>query len=148
MDKTRVRGETYTGGERGQGGDICDSETRVVSRFSSEYQEITDLKEINSRYDYHTKGIHPKDMAMMDTLRNYFSDDWFDEGFYLRGHLIKSARYENDRLRGTSYQPMRCEKCKRPFQSTRFNRSVKFEYISKSLFANIPLIKGICGDCE
>ena len=99
-----------------------------------------------------TEKVNDSDLAARQTMRYYFDDEWFDEncetGFGVRLNNAKSI-YKKNSSRGSAIKPMRCEECKRPYQKVIRNSPTKpdFAYINKEVFANMPLERGVCGNC-
>jgi len=139
MDKTTNLAKPRSINKRGQRRDIYNNETGEILRHG---KTVEGEKRI---IDYG----NDVDIAARLTMRNYFSDDWFDDDNYYTNTKRKEGLVRDDRSRGSAITPQRCTECKRPFQRlVSTPTGGKFTYINSKLFANMPLVEGICGNCE
>tara|TARA_R100000742_G_C4225382_1_gene48136 strand:+ start:284 stop:718 length:435 start_codon:yes stop_codon:yes gene_type:complete len=144
MAKTNRLAEPRSISKRGQRRDIYSDENGNV--FGD-----TGISERN--FATTTERINNSDLAARQTMRHYFDDEWFDEdcatGFGVRLNNTKSVYKKSSSSRGSAITPMRCDECKRPYQKVISNSPTKpnFAYINKEVFANMPLERGICGNC-
>ena len=141
MVKTNGLAKPRSVSKRAQGRDI----------YSNENGDVFGDSKISERnFATTTKRVNDSDVAARLSMRFYFDDDWFDEncetGFGIRLNNAKPKSYSS---RGSVIVPMRCNKCKRPFQKVIRNSPKKpsFAYINKEVFANMPLERGTCGNC-
>jgi len=86
-----------------------------------------------------------KTQAEIDTLKNYFSEEWFDKS-YLRSINIKRARLQ---MRSSHYPLQNCTKCNRVWNyyiRQTNNRKIKsVEYWNN--YERLPKPDEICPNC-
>ena len=135
--------------KRGQGRDIYNNKARrLLEPTTYSERNFRDLSKTKSKDELYGNGIPNKTKAEIKTLKHYFDDEWFDDEFYLRTEKMLKSRNDNYKKKGTYYQPMRCPKCRRPFQKTIDSKSNSgYVYLNTGVFANVPLIKKKCNDC-
>jgi len=145
MVETRER-SGYTGRKRGRRGGFRNPAFREMVRNGeiSPSAEITpkNLRRKNGDPE-HSNSIEyrRKTYANMETLINYFGEDWFDFDGIIRDEDEKSHR----KIAGRSSKMFKCFACDRPWSP---GLNVKSEYYDKSLFKNIPMEKKICRECD
>ena len=94
-------------------------------------------------------GYERANKANRLTMEHYFKDpNWFDNvDFFEDRRAKKFAKTTNKNKIGI--QPMRCIKCKLPFQKLSINRNGRTHiHLNRSLFDGIVLEKGICHGCK
>ena len=79
--------------------------------------------------------------AQMETLVNYFNEDWFDFD-----NLIKEENKSMNSERKKKNSVFRCDFCLKPW-STGSNYS-EIEYYDTTTFKNIPMENKTCLECE
>ena len=149
VDKAIEPKKPRTINKRGQGRDIYNNKARrLLEPTTYSERNFRDLSKTKSKDELYGNGIPLKTKAEISTLRHYFDDEWFDDEFYLRTERLLKSRNDNYKKKGTYYQPMRCPKCRRPFQKTvdaRHNSG--HVYLNTEVFTNVPLIKKKCHGC-
>ena len=145
MVETRERSR-YTGRKRGRRGGFRDPAFREMVRNGeiSPSAEITpeNLTRVSSSSENPGKiEYRRKTYAQMETLLNYFNEDWFDFDGIIRDEDEKRGR-ENT---GRTSDMFKCVTCDRPWSP---GLKVKSEYYDKSLFKNIPMEKKLCRECD
>jgi len=145
MVETR-EGSRHTGRKRGCRGGFRDPAFREMVRNGeiSPSAEITPegLARANSSSENPgTNEYKRKTYAEMETLVNYFDEDWFDFDGFIRDIYEKSQRKKS----GTSSKMFKCIPCDRPWSP---GLKVESEYYDKSLFKNIPMEKKLCRECD
>tara|TARA_Y100000015_G_C2368972_1_gene79002 strand:- start:72 stop:482 length:411 start_codon:yes stop_codon:yes gene_type:complete len=114
--------------------------------YSDENGEIFGDSSVIER-DNAVERVNDSDLAARQTLRYYFDSEWFDEecdtGFGVRLNRKRESR-------GSYIPPLRCNACNKAFQKVIKNSPEKpdFAYINQEVFANIPLDRGVCGNCK
>ena len=140
MDKTTRLTKPRSINKGGQRRDIYHNEDGELFGDTTEAKRVP--KEVNKYY-------HDSDVALQQTMRYYFDDEWFDDDRYYRDHKKTKSYVQSVRSRGDAITPQRCVECKRPFQRIiPTPHKGNFAYINSELFANIPLEDGVCGNCE
>jgi|TARA_B100000073_G_scaffold347529_1_gene362196 hypothetical protein len=90
-----------------------------------------------------------QDRASRLTMEYYFKDpNWFDNIDFFEDRRLKNYDIS---LKGkkTGIQPMRCIKCKKPFQKLPVHRGHRTHtYLSASLFDGVLMEKGVCHECK
>jgi len=117
--------------------------------YSDENGELFgDNKGSERNFSANNEVTNNSDLAAIETMRYYFDDDWFDDTYSTRVNKVKSF-IEGNRSRGSAITPKRCTDCHRPFQKIiPTPHKGTFAYINTEVFANMPLEKGVCGNCE
>ena len=136
----------YTGRKRGRRGGFRNPAFREMVRNGeiSPSAEITPdaLRRVKESSDASgVNGYRRKTYAQMETLLNYFNEDWFDFDGIIRDEDEKRGR-ENT---GRTSDMFKCVTCDRPWSP---GLKVKSEYYDKSLFKNIPMEKKLCRECD
>ena len=136
------QGSRRTGRKRGRRGGLRDPAIREMVRngkisLSAELTPETMRRgtrdgENSSSYFYRRLWL-----AQMETLINYFDEDWFDFEYILE------EEYSGTRS-GSAKTPYRCPICDRPWSSGEREQ----EYYRKSFFNNIPMEKSVCRECD
>ena len=145
MDKTR-QGSGHTGRKGGRRGGFRDPAFREMVRNGeiSPSAEITpeNLRRTNGNPDHKgTVEYTRKNYAQMETLLNYFDEDWFDYDGFIKDESEGIARKRT----GTSSKMFKCSSCNKPWSSGELSEP---EYYDKSLFKNIPMEKKLCLKCD
>lgn len=136
----------YTGRKRGRRGGFRNPAFREMVRNGeiSPSAEITPdaLRRVKESSDaYGENEYRRKTYAQMETLVNYFNEDWFDFDGIIRDEDKKKGR----KHAGRTSDMFKCIPCGRPWSP---GLKVKSEYYDKSLFKNIPMEKKLCRECE
>jgi len=84
-----------------------------------------------------------RDIAKQESLVYYFNEDWFDFE-----SITKENRGEGASKLRYSSSPNRCEYCKKGWCYFSEGTADDFYYLDNESFANIPLKKKPCPNCE
>tara|TARA_R110000787_G_scaffold246295_1_gene352052 strand:+ start:9128 stop:9496 length:369 start_codon:yes stop_codon:yes gene_type:complete len=77
-------------------------------------------------------------LAEMETLINYFGEEWFDFESMITEEVSRTRS-------SSSAKPYRCPVCERPWSPI---GASKLEYYKESFFHNIPMEKSVCRECS
>jgi|TARA_R110002167_G_scaffold6461_6_gene29919 hypothetical protein len=145
MVETRER-SGYTGRKRGRRGGFRNPAFREMVRNgeispSAEITPDTSARQSGSLDLDGARGYRRKTYAQMETLLNYFNEDWFDFNGFIKDETEEIGRKRT----GSSSKMFKCFSCDRPWSP---GLEVKSEYYDKSLFKNIPMEKKLCRECD
>ncbi len=147
MAKTHT-GSRHTAGKRRQRADIRDPEVRRMVRdgeisFSGKLKRV---RETRSNYADYSRDATVKHYAEIETLLNYFNDEWFDSRGLQAYNKAKAPR----KLLKTALvnKPFRCTECNREYHLYKeWTGEIRAEYLDKDVFCNIPLDNKECIAC-
>ena len=145
MVKTR-QGSRRTTRKGGLRGGFCDTNFREMVRNGeiSPSAEMTPVSRMRRNTLGQTTREHEYQRyhyAYMETLVNYFDDEWFDFDYQIK--LIIERR--DKKYVATAKQPYRCTSCNKPWSDSDTKDP---EYYDIELFKNIPMEKSICLKCK
>ena len=140
------QGSGRTGRQRGRRGGFRDPAFRDMVRNGeiSPSAELTPTSSVRLRAgsDIEGRTEHLRlQYAQMETLVNYFDEEWFDFDNLIREESISSSAGSRNKN-----SVFRCDFCLKPWSLG--SRHSEIEYYDVNVFKNIPMENKTCLECE